>query len=350
MIADAQGDGSARVVRISNLRVAFPGEDSLIEPVRGIEIEIRPAEIVGLVGESGSGKSLTASAIADLVPYPGLVTASDFQLMGSDLVSLAKGARNHLLGTSVATIFQDPMSSLNPALRIGRQMTEVVEKHQGMKHRPAIRLAIDRLRAVRIPAPERRIKQYPHEFSGGMRQRAVIAMGLMAEPSLIIADEPTTALDVTVQHEILALLRQARDSRQTAILLITHDIGVVAETASRVLVMYAGRIVESLPVAALADDAAHPYTRALVNSVPDMDTERDKPLQTIEGRPPEPADRTQGCAFAPRCALASEKCHTQEPPVVHLGPSRFAECWHPHPVSIGTSEELAQAASLGSGG
>ncbi|WP_020499910.1 dipeptide/oligopeptide/nickel ABC transporter permease/ATP-binding protein [Sciscionella marina] len=308
--------GEHGVLRVVNLRVRFPAAN----PVCGASFTLHRGEILGLVGESGSGKSVTGAAIAGLVPHPGQVEAERLEFDGEPL----DPAR---LGDRLAMVFQDPMSSLNPALRVGRQLAEVAEVHRNADRRSAMARAVDRLRAVRIRDPERRAAQYPHEFSGGMRQRAMIGMGLMGEPRLIIADEPTTALDVTVQRDILGLLREVRDTQGTAVLFVSHDIAVVRELASRVLVMYAGRIVEELPASAL-DTAAHPYTRALVASSPDLRTDRSLPLATIEGRAPDATEELPGCPFAPRCSYADERCHTELPAPRDLAGHRVS-CWHP---------------------
>ncbi|MGI8867420.1 MAG: dipeptide/oligopeptide/nickel ABC transporter permease/ATP-binding protein [Mycobacteriales bacterium] len=336
------------VLRIESLSVRFATAAGEIAPVADVSFSIAPGEIVGVVGESGSGKSLTAAAIADLVPHPGMIDAASIELLGHDLTRLSPGTRGELLGRALAMVFQDPMSALNPALRVGRQLAEVAEVHDGAGRREARERAVQRLRAVRIPAPQRRARQYPHEFSGGMRQRAVIGMGLMLDPALILADEPTTALDLTVQRQILALLRRVRDEHGTAVLLISHDIAVITELADRVLVMYAGRIVETLPADELRTAARHPYTRALVASVPELTVARDRPLATIAGRPPEPAAMPPGCAFAPRCAFTDHQCITDRPPLAALPDGltdghvdgRQLACWHPQhgplraPVSI----------------
>ena len=231
-----------------------------------------------MVGESGSGKSLTALAIARLVEEPGEVDADRLDFLGTDLLTGTARAHRHLLGTSFAMVFQDPMTSFNPTRRVGRQLAEVAQQHQGMNRSQALARAVDRLRAVRVPAAERRVRQYPHEFSGGMRQRAMIGMGVMGNPALIVADEPTTALDVTVQRQVLDLLESIRSTDGVAIVLISHDVAVVGQVCDRVLVMYAGRIVEDLPAAELATAARHPYTRALAAAVPDMRTDLDRPL------------------------------------------------------------------------
>jgi peptide/nickel transport system permease protein len=329
--APAAGDAGDAVVRLDNLTVTFPGA----RPVRDVSFAIGAGEIVGIVGESGSGKSLTASAVGWLVPYPGKAAAGRMELRGHDLRKLERAERDRLLGGSLATVFQNPMSALNPAVRVGLQLAEVSQVHQGMLRVQAMARAVDHLAAVGISAPGQRARLYPGEFSGGMRQRAMIAMSLMAEPDLIIADEPTTALDANVQQEILALLRDAADERNSAVLFISHDIAVVAQIASRVLVMYAGRVVEELPVGLLAGQGAHPYTRALVASIPDMATDRTRPLATIEGRPPGPDAWPAGCSFADRCPLADARCREQQPPLAVVGEGRRVACWKPQTGRIG---------------
>ncbi|MEU9887728.1 dipeptide/oligopeptide/nickel ABC transporter permease/ATP-binding protein [Sphaerisporangium sp. NPDC051011] len=317
------------VLEVRDLTVAFPGG---VTPVRGLSLTIAPGEIVGLVGESGSGKSLTASAIGGLVPYPGEVSAGRLRLCGADVRELPEAERRKLLGTSLAMVFQDPMASLNPALKVGGQLAEVATVHQGASRAEARSRALDRLGHVHIPEPAKRARQHPHELSGGMRQRVVIAMGLMGSPRLIIADEPTTALDVTVQRQILRLLREVTDETGAATLFISHDIAVVGELCDRVVVMYAGRVVEELPVKELASGAAHPYTRALVASLPDMETDRSRPLASIPGRQPSPAEIAEadgtagGCAFAARCELATARC-AQRPPLVDHGKAHRVACW-----------------------
>ncbi|MEV6631882.1 dipeptide/oligopeptide/nickel ABC transporter permease/ATP-binding protein [Actinoplanes sp. NPDC051470] len=311
------------LLAVHNLQVSFPG----VRPVRGVSLSLRRGEAVGIVGESGSGKSLTALAIARLIEPPGEVTADRLSFLGQDLRGDDVRAHRRLLGTSLAMVFQDPMTSLNPVQRVGRQLAEVVRTHSGASRRTAWERAVDRLSAVRIPDAARRAAQLPHEFSGGMRQRAMIGMGVMASPSLIIADEPTTALDVTVQKQVLQLLQNIRAAEDVGLLFISHDVTVVGQMCSRVLVMYAGRIVEDLPATALRSDARHPYTRALVAAVPDMETDRSQPLAVIPGRPPDPRDLPPGCAFAPRCPLATDRCRTEDPPLATHDGRRVA-CWH----------------------
>ncbi|WP_203590671.1 dipeptide/oligopeptide/nickel ABC transporter permease/ATP-binding protein [Streptomyces sp. SID13031] len=319
------------VLVVKDLHVSFPGP---VTPVRGVSFTIGKGEIVGVVGESGSGKSLTALAVAQLIESPGQVRAAELSFLGAPLlgrlaVRSTAAARRRLLGTSFAMVFQDPMTSFNPTKRIGVQLAEGAREHQGMSRRQAMARAIDRLRAVRIPEPERRARQYPHEFSGGMRQRAMIGMGLMGAPALIVADEPTTALDVTVQREVLRLLEKIRTENDVAVLLISHDITVVAQVCDRVLVMYAGRIVEELPSDALATGARHPYTRALLAAVPDLDTPLDEPLAVIPGRPVDPAQFPPGCAFAARCEFAEDRCTVEDPALVRHGVDHQVACWNP---------------------
>ena len=262
------GEGEP-ILEVRDLIVSFPGRDAPIRPVRGIDFRIERGEAVGVVGESGSGKSLTALALARLIERPGQVEAEQLRFLGTDLLADSARGYRKLLGTSFAMVFQDPMSSFNPTTRIGRQLAEVSQQHGGLSRRAALTRAVDRLRAVRVPAAERRGRQYPHEFSGGMRQRAMIGMGLMGQPALIVADEPTTALDVTVQQQVLNLLQSIRRADGVALMLISHDVAVVGQICDRVLVMYAGRIVEDLPAVELHTAAGHPYTRALVGAVPD---------------------------------------------------------------------------------
>ncbi|HEV7709499.1 MAG TPA: dipeptide/oligopeptide/nickel ABC transporter permease/ATP-binding protein [Asanoa sp.] len=312
------------VLAVEGLRVSFPvarGRD--VTPVRGLSFTVRRGEAVGVVGESGSGKSLTALAIAQLIEAPGQVRAERLEFAGEDLRHGPTRTQRRLLGTSLAMVFQDPMTSFNPTQRIGRQLAEVGEQHQGMSRRRALERAVDRLRAVRLPAPERRAHQFPHEFSGGMRQRAMIGMGLMGTPVLIVADEPTTALDVTVQRQVLALLEDVQATTAAALMLISHDITVVGQVCQRVLVMYAGRIVEDVATAELSTRARHPYTRALLAAVPHLRTDRDLPLAVIPGRPADPGEALVGCAFAPRCPYADDLCRREDPPL-----EGGVACWH----------------------
>jgi oligopeptide/dipeptide ABC transporter ATP-binding protein len=309
-----------------------------------VSFQVRRGEAVGIVGESGSGKSMTALAITRLVADHARVGAARLELLGTDLLTADTTVRRRMLGTKLAMVFQDPMTAFNPTRRIGSQLAEVATHHQGMTRRDAMARVVDRLTAVRIPEADTRAKQYPHEFSGGMRQRAMIGMGLMGTPALIVADEPTTALDVTVQQQVLDLLAAIRAADGVALVLISHDVTVVTEVCDRVLVMYAGRIVEDLSAADLVTAARHPYTRALLAAVPDMATELDRPLATIPGRPISPADVPPGCAYADRCPLADARCRAEDPPLVAdpaVGPSHRVACWHsgePLPADRSTDE------------
>jgi peptide/nickel transport system permease protein len=326
------------VLAVDDLTVSFPGG---AVPVRNVSLRVAPGEILGIVGESGSGKTLTAMAVADLLPAAAHLSAARLSLFGVDPRTLSAVQRRRLLGRSLAVVYQDPMSALNPALRVGRQIGEVSEVHHGLSKREARQRAIERLRSVRIGNAEARVRQYPHEFSGGMRQRAVIAMGLMAEPKLIIADEPTTALDVTVQQQILRLLHDVTASSSAAAILISHDVAVVSQLCGRVVVMYAGRVVEELDVETLVTHPAHPYTAALVAAVPTMESDRARPLASVAGRAPTPYDVAPGCPFAPRCPRATDLCRTEMPPLEARSPTHRAACWHPMSADADVLEEAA---------
>ena len=338
----AQVDGDDVVLLVDDLRVSFPTPAGWVTPVRGVSFTVSRGEAIGVVGESGSGKSLTALAAARLIERPGHVAAARLDFCGTPLLTTSDRAVRSLLGTSLAMVFQDPMTSFNPTRRIGSQLAEAASEHQDITRRQAMDRAIERLQSVRVPAASRRAHQYPHEFSGGMRQRAMIAMGLMNHPRLIIADEPTTALDVTVQRQVLQLLAGVRRDTDAAILLISHDIAVVSQTCDRVLVMYAGRIVEDLPASALHTAARHPYTRALLEVVPELDADRSEPLKMIPGRPPAPGAFPTGCAFAARCPLATDLCRESDPELVADTEGHRVACWHPVtdeapvPVTIAT--------------
>jgi peptide/nickel transport system permease protein len=334
------------VLSVSGLRVEFPGG---VRPVRGVSFTIGRGEAVGVVGESGSGKSLTALAVARLLESPAHVSADSVSLLGQDLlgggspgtastrgVSTLSGRElRRFLGVHAGLVFQDPTTSFNPVKRVGPQLAEVAAEHHGLSRRAAADRAVDRLHAVRIPRAEHRARQFPHELSGGMRQRAMIGMAVMGEPALVIADEPTTALDVTVQRQVLRLLKSIQASRAAALLFISHDITVVGQVCDRVMVMYAGRIVENLPAADLAAHARHPYTRALLAAVPSMETLRELPLAVIPGRPADPGDLPPGCAFAPRCPFADAKCLEADPGLVADEAGREVACWHADRAAAG---------------
>ncbi len=309
----------------SNLRVTFPTDDGDVPAVRGVDLAIGRGESVALVGESGSGKSVTALSILRLVGDRARVTADRMQFSGRDLLTLSPSEMRSIRGAEIGMIFQEPMSSLNPVFRVGDQIAEVLELHRGLGRDAAIKEAISLLDRVGIPAPKSRVRQYPHELSGGMKQRVMIAIALACDPELLIADEPTTALDVTIQAQILDLLRELRRDLGMAILLITHDLGVVAQFSERVMVMYAGEIVEHCDTRTLFQRPEHPYTRALLGALPQPDKKRR--LAAIEGTVPSPLNYPSGCAFADRCGDAMSHCKDQPPENKDRGSGHRVRCW-----------------------
>lgn len=324
------------LLHVDDLAVHFQGDGEEVRAVSGVSLELHRGETLGLVGESGSGKSLTSLAIMGLLPTPparlprGRIVFDGQEILGrygAGPPRFDKRVLRDVRGKRMAMIFQDPMSSLNPYLRIQRQLTEVVEVHQGVSPTQARHRALEMLERVGIPEPGRRLRAYPHELSGGMRQRVMIAMALMCQPDLLIADEPTTALDVTVQAQILDLMRELTAEQGVALLLITHDLGVVAGMADRVAVMYAGRIVEEGPCGSLFAAPQHPYTRGLLRSVPRMDAERTEPLSTIAGLPPDPRALPPGCPFEPRCDLAGPRCASGLPDISQVHGAGQARCF-----------------------
>ncbi|MFG2881659.1 dipeptide/oligopeptide/nickel ABC transporter permease/ATP-binding protein [Streptomyces sp. NPDC048297] len=321
------------VLEVEDLRVVLPTADGVVRPVRGVTLVLRRGEMVGLVGESGSGKSLTALAIADLLPDGARASWGTHRFLGTDVGSSTREERRRQLATGMALVFQNPASAFNPSLRIGTQMTEAVRAHRGTPRAEAVEQALARLERVALPAGRRLLRSRPFQLSGGQRQRVAIAMASMMRPALLIADEPTTALDVTVQRQIMDLLRRIRHDDATAILFISHDIALVADACDRVLVMYGGMIVENLPARELASGARHPYTRMLVASVPDLASERDRPLSTIEAGPPDPYGATPGCPFHDRCPHRLDRCATQSPVLSPLGPGHEVACWQPLPAA-----------------
>jgi oligopeptide/dipeptide ABC transporter ATP-binding protein len=325
-------DSNQPILGVRDLRTYFENRDGVVKAVDGVSWDLRRGETLGLVGESGCGKSITALSILRLVPQPpGRIVGGSVTFDGRDLLALDEAAMRKLRGNDISMIFQEPMTSLNPVLTIGWQITETLKLHQGMTARQATDRAVEMLDLVRIPEPRRRIGQYPHELSGGMRQRVMIAMALACNPKVLIADEPTTALDVTIQAQILALMQELKERLGTAIVLITHDLGVIAEMAQRVVIMYAGRKVEEAPVDALFDRPRHPYTVGLLGSVPKLSqggrATRER-LSEIPGMVPSLVDMPAGCVFAPRCALASDRCRAEYPPFETKAPGHAAACWH----------------------
>ncbi|MGC9369945.1 MAG: ABC transporter ATP-binding protein [Paracoccaceae bacterium] len=314
------------VLDIRDLVVEFPKRRETLRALDGVSLRIGPGEILGVVGESGAGKSLTGAAVIGLLEPPGRVAGGEIRVNGQRVDTLDREGLRRMRGRSIGAIFQDPLTALNPLLTIGDQLTETIRYHLPLSRKQAAERAIDLLREVGIPAPELRVRQYPHEFSGGMRQRVVIALALAGEPALVIADEPTTALDVSIQAQITALLKRTCRSRDTAVMLVTHDMGVIAETADRVAVMYAGRIVETGPVEAIIHAPRHPYTRGLIGSIPSLIGARDR-LEPIPGAVPPLAAMPEGCAFHPRCDRADALCRSSRPELRPCA-ATFAACHH----------------------
>lgn len=314
------------VLRVENLEVSFKTDESQVRAVRGVSFEVFPGETVGLVGESGSGKSVTNLALMGLVPKPpGRIDGGRVHYDGRDLLRLNDRELEKIRGRRIAMIFQDPMTALNPLMTVGQQLTEMTRLHLGIGRKEANRKAAEMLDLVGISGAEKRLRDYPHQFSGGMRQRVMIAMALSCEPDLLIADEPTTALDVTIQAQILDLLRDLQERRGTSIIMITHDLGVVAEICHRVLVMYAGRVVEKADVESLFADPKHPYTQGLLRSLPRFDQSCET-LQAIPGQPPDLGNLPPGCSFRARCPVAIEGCQSEDPKLVSLDGQRRVAC------------------------
>ena len=313
------------VLDIHNLVVEFPTRRGVLTAIRGIDLTIRRGEILGVVGESGAGKSLTGAAVIGLLESSGRIASGEIYVSGRRIDRLPLREMQKLRGRTIGAIFQDPLTSLNPLLTVGDQLIETMRVHLPLSRAEAAARAVTLLQEVGIPSPELRLGQYPHQFSGGMRQRVVIALALCAEPELVIADEPTTALDVSIQAQITALLKRVCRDRGTAMMLITHDMGVIAETADRVAVMYAGRIVELGPVASIIRDPRHPYTKGLIGSIPSL-KDRSERLAQIDGAMPRLNAMPSGCAFHPRCRLANDECHRERPPLLAAGLSQAA-CW-----------------------
>jgi len=313
------------LLEVKNLRVEFAGRRGTLTALDDISFEIAPGEILGVVGESGAGKSLTGAAIIGLLDPPGRVVGGEIRFDGRRIDNLPYEEMRRVRGRSIGAIFQDPLTSLDPLYTVGRQLVETIRTHLPLSAADARRRAVQLLQETGIPAAEERLEQYPHQFSGGMRQRVVIALALAGEPKLIVADEPTTALDVSIQAQIIALLRRLCKDHGAAVMLITHDMGVIAETCDRVAVMYAGRIVEVGPVAAVIHSPAHPYTVGLMGSIPAMDEDRARLLQ-IDGAMPRLNAIPAGCAFNPRCPRAFAPCTQRRPDLMAAGSTRAA-CW-----------------------
>lgn len=314
------------LLEVSNLKTSFLTDDGEVTVVNGVSFNVQASRTLAIVGESGCGKSVTALSIMGLLAKPaGRIAEGSIRFEGQELVGAPERVLQDLRGNGMSMIFQEPMTSLNPSYTVGEQIIEGLIKHRKLSRTQAREKAIDILHKVRIPSPEQRLDEFPHKLSGGMRQRVMIAMALVCEPRLLIADEPTTALDVTIQAQILELMRTLQQETGTAIVLITHDLGVVAEVADEVLVMYAGRVVERAPVHALFEMPQHPYTIGLLGAIPRLDLEQTR-LVSIEGQVPSPAQPLSGCSFAPRCPFAQPACSNQVPALREVGHAHFSAC------------------------
>lgn len=321
----------SKVLEIQDLFVSFDTYAGEVQAVRGVSYSVDEGKVLAVVGESGCGKSVTAQTIMKLNPMPpARIKYGTLKLGDIDIINTPEDEMQKIRGKEVSMIFQDPMTCLNPTMKVGKQIVEAIVNHQHLSKEEAHAKAIEMLKLVQIPNAEERANQYPHEFSGGMRQRAMIAMALSCNPKLLIADEPTTALDVTIQAQIIELLDDIRNKMNTAIVLITHDLGVVASLADSIAVMYAGKIVETGTAEDIFYNAAHPYTVALLNSLPKHDTSKDEKLQSIPGTPPDLLDPPKGCAFASRCEKCMKICQNKQPPIFELNAEHKASCWLLH--------------------
>jgi oligopeptide/dipeptide ABC transporter ATP-binding protein len=332
---------------VTGLVTHFRTERGVVRAVDKVSLSVRRGEALGIVGESGSGKTVLSRSIMGLLSDPEVIRSGSVRFAGDELVGRSDDALRGVWGTEMAMVFQDPTSSLNPLMRVGEQIAESLRAHLGASRRDAAAAALQLLVDVRIPDPQRRSRQYPHELSGGMRQRVMIAIALACGPQLLFADEPTTALDVTVQAQILALIGDQRRRRNMAVVLITHDLGVVAGHTDHVIVMYAGRVVEQAPTTVLFTDVKMPYTEALIASIPPIDAAPHTRLRTIPGRPPDLVDPPAGCPFAPRCPYARDRCHAEAPPLVAAeSPDHRFACWYP----VGSPEYAERKAALPAAG
>lgn len=322
---------SEKLLQVKNLHTSFFTHVGEVKAIRGIDFHLDKGEAIGIVGESGSGKSVTSLSVMRLLVYPGKVVDGEIVFKGQHLEKMTEKEMQHIRGNEISMIFQDPMTSLNPVFTIGNQIKEAIRTHQKLSGKELEKKAVEMLDMVGIPSPEKRLKQYPHEFSGGMRQRAMIAMALSCEPSLLIADEPTTALDVTIQAQILQLMKHLKDHLSSSIILITHDLGVVADVCSRILVMYGGLIMEEGTTREIFYHPQHPYTLGLLKSIPKLaDKENKERLIPIEGTPPDLLKPPAGCPFAPRCQYAMSVCMDRQPPLASLSETHRSACWLLH--------------------
>lgn len=315
------------LIDIEDLRVSFFTPGGEVQAVRGVSWFLNEGEALGIVGESGSGKSVSAYAIMRLLQSPGRVIGGTIRFNGVDMLSLSESDMRHIRGNDIAMIFQDPMTSLNPVYTVGDQLREPLKLHLNMKGKEATKRAEELLAMVGIPDPKRRLKQYPFEFSGGMRQRAMISMALACEPKLLIADEPTTALDVTIQAQILEIMKDLKKRCCMSIVLITHDLGIVSDICDKIIIMYSGEIMEYGPIETLFANPKHPYTIGLIRSLPKIDQKEGEPLTPIEGSPVDLMHPPAGCPFAPRCEHCMKVCLTEKPPYFELEPGHYSACW-----------------------
>ena len=328
------------ILKIDNLHVSFDTYAGEVHAVRGVSLEVNKGEVLAIVGESGCGKSVTAQTIMKLNPMPpARIKEGSIKLCGKDIVAASEKEMQDIRGQMVSMIFQDPMTCMKPTMRVGKQLTETLVNKKKISKADAEKEAVRLLQMVQIPNAEERAKQYPHEFSGGMRQRAMIAMALACNPQLLIADEPTTALDVTIQAQIMQMIEKIKDDTKTAIILITHDLGVVANLADHVAVMYAGKVVEKGTVRDIFYNPGHPYTKALLKSLPTIDTKKEEQLVSIPGTPPDLYAPPQGCGFASRCECCMKICRSNQPPVFQVSEGHTASCWRLHPDFPGGKEE-----------
>ena len=331
------------LLEIKDLEIEFKTYGGVVHAVRGVNFELKMGETIGIVGESGCGKSVTAKGIMKLLPSPPATYKNgSITFQGKNLIHATEREMERIRGNDISMIFQDPMTSLNPTMKIGHQIMESVLKHQKVSKKEAFNKALETLKLVGIPQPEKRMEQYPHEFSGGMRQRAMIAMALACQPKLLIADEPTTALDVTIQAQILELMKSIQQKLNTAIIMITHDLGVVAEMCDRVVVMYAGKVVEAGTVHEIFANPQHPYTKGLLKSVPRFDMDRNEALSPIIGSPPDLFAPPKGCSFYSRCEYAMKICKEHDPELEVVGESQIASCWLNHPMAKAQKESITK--------
>ena len=330
------------LLAVKNLRTQFFTEEGVVNAVNGVSYDVMPGEILGLVGESGCGKTVSALSILRLIPSPpGKIIDGEILFEGENILKMDDEEIRHIRGNKIGMIFQEPMTSLNPVLTIGRQLTETLELHLKMDKQAATQRAIELLEMVGIPEAKSRIGDYPHQFSGGMRQRVMIAMALSCNPKLLLADEPTTALDVTIQAQILELLTRLTRELGTAVIIITHNLGVVARYADRVNVMYAGRVIETATASELYGNPRHPYTHGLLRSVPRLDQAQKAKLEPIEGMPPDLVHMDSGCPFRPRCRFAVDRCKTENPPLINVADAHSAACWEWERVHKDSAEHAA---------